>query len=200
MLVAVVSAAAPAAHVSAKQGETWYTGTQWIHSPKLFPAANFTLPDQRRKSVSLRQFRGKVVLLSFTSSVCTGQCPLVARGMYTIERALGPLSKHTVLLNVSVDPASDTRKSVYHFAKEMGWLPYTWHYLWSTRARELRVWKAYGVYDPPPPRVHKAHYDAIHLAVVAMVDQKDVVRGYFPYPFNAPHIARGVKDLVLGRR
>ncbi|HEY2653450.1 MAG TPA: redoxin domain-containing protein, partial [Solirubrobacteraceae bacterium] len=40
------------------------------------PAPDFTLTDQFGRSVSLRSFRGKVVILAFNDPVCTTVCPL----------------------------------------------------------------------------------------------------------------------------
>src|SRR5947209_15915823 len=89
-------------------GKTWFTGMQWQPEAKIVTAANFTVPDQQRHPVSLSQFRGRVVLLTFTSSVCKQQCPLGGRAVTVAERRLGALARRTVLLNVSVEPQTES--------------------------------------------------------------------------------------------
>ena len=191
--LALAHRAAPA---SPPSGLTWFTGTRWQPEPKVSWETNFTLPDQNRHLISLRRLRGKVVLLSFTSSVCKSQCPLVGRELSLSERFLGSLAKRTVIVNVSVEPETDTRRTVYHFAREVGWLPYRWHYVWASRKKMKPIWAAYYVYVQAPPRSAKANQDVKHLAAMAMIDPEGRIRGYFAYPFLPHQIAAGVKHLL----
>jgi cytochrome oxidase Cu insertion factor (SCO1/SenC/PrrC family) len=96
---------------------SWFTGTQWQAESHVFRAPAFALPSQSGKTVSLRGLRGKVVLLTFTSSVCKGQCPLIGRAAATADRMLGPLSSRTVLVNISVDPEADAKSTVADFMR-----------------------------------------------------------------------------------
>jgi cytochrome oxidase Cu insertion factor (SCO1/SenC/PrrC family) len=187
------------AAASVSPGKTWFTGTQWQPEAKIVAASNFTVPDQSRQPISLTQFRGRVVLLTFTSSVCKQQCPLVGRALAVAERKLAALSRRTVLLNISVEPETDTRNAVYRFAREVGWSAYNWHYLWTARPKMKPIWRAYYVYVQTPPKTHKASLDVQHLAALALIDQAGRIRGYFSYPFVPAQIARGVRDLLQGR-
>lgn len=184
------------ADVTAQTGNTWFTGVRWQPASQVFHAANFRVPDQQRHPVSLRQFRGKVVLLSFTSSVCRQQCPVIGRAMATTERLLGPAASQTVLLNVSVDPEADTKRTVMHFAHKMGWMKYHWYYLWTSRSRMKPIWKAYGIYVANPPPIYKPGLSIVHTAATAMIDQDGHVRGFFGYPFLPGQLAHGVQHLL----
>jgi protein SCO1/2 len=184
---------------SAQSSPTWFTGTDWQPIPKLQMAADFSLPDQARRTVSLREFRGKVVLLTFTSSVCKQQCPIIAREVTATERMLGPQERQTVLLNVSVDPEADTRQTVRHFARTMGWLPYDWYYLWAPRRQMQHVWDGYYLYVPPPPPIYKPGVSVIHTAALVLIDQRGRVRAYLSPPFLPSGLARGVHDLLEGQ-
>jgi len=186
-------------HVAAEKSlpsNPWFTGMSWMHSPKNWIAPNFTLPDHRGQQISLAQFHGRVTLVSFTSSVCKQQCPLVGRALATVDRQLGPLAKKTVLLNVSVDPEADTLKTVNHFARKMGWTPYTWYYVWAARSKMRPIWRAYDVYVPNPPPILKPGKSVIHLAAVAIVDQTGNIRGFMSYPFVPSALAGAVRDLL----
>lgn len=163
---------------------------------KPYVARGFTFRDQLGKSVSLKQFSGKIVLLSFTSAVCKQQCPLIGKAVARTERLLGGSSSQTVLLNVSVDPEADNRRVVNKFAVEMGWNAYRWYYVWGRRTAMKPIWKAYGIYVPTPPPIYKAGRNLVHTAATALIDQQGHVRGFFPYPFLPSNLATGVKDLL----
>ena len=68
------------------------------------PAPNFSLTDERGHLVSLRSFRGKVVLLAFNDSECTTICPLTTTAMVDARRALGRASSSVALLGVDANP------------------------------------------------------------------------------------------------
>ena len=50
------------------------------------PAPDFTLTDQFGRRVSLRSFRGQVVILAFNDSECTTVCPLTTTAMLDAKR------------------------------------------------------------------------------------------------------------------
>ena len=76
------------------------------------PPKDFTLRDQDGHSVSLRDYRGQVVVLTFMYSTCQDTCPVTAT---TIRGALDDLGHDVPALAVSVDPAHDTPDSAEAF-------------------------------------------------------------------------------------
>jgi cytochrome oxidase Cu insertion factor (SCO1/SenC/PrrC family) len=56
-------------------------------------APDFTLVNQFGQPMSLSQFRGKVVLLSFDDALCTTVCPLTTQEMLQAKRLLGAPGK-----------------------------------------------------------------------------------------------------------
>jgi protein SCO1 len=76
---------------------------------------NFTLLNQSDRSIDLKQFRGKVVVMTFIYTRCplSDFCPRMSRNFATIDKTLQSdpaLYKDTHLLSVSFDPAYDTPK------------------------------------------------------------------------------------------
>ena len=74
---------------------------------------DFTLRNQDGRTIHLRQFRGKALLITFIYTRCPmpNFCPLVTRNFATINKTLATNSKlhgKTQLLSVSLDPAYDT--------------------------------------------------------------------------------------------
>jgi len=69
------------------------------------PPQDFRLRDQDGKAVSLRAYRGRVVVLTFMYTTCRDTCPLTAT---QIRGALDDLKAPPPALAVSVDPVNDT--------------------------------------------------------------------------------------------
>ena len=69
------------------------------------PPQDFRLRDQDGKPVSLRSYRGRVVVLTFMYTTCRDTCPLTAT---QIRGALDDLKTPPPALAVSVDPVNDT--------------------------------------------------------------------------------------------
>ena len=68
-------------------------------------APGFALTDQSGTPVSLRQFRGKVVVLAFVDSRCTTVCPLTTVSMTEAVGMLGPAAaRHIQLLGIDANP------------------------------------------------------------------------------------------------
>jgi len=98
------------------QAQPDYRPAMQYHVPAPGDAVpDFTLLDQSGKTVGLKQYRGKVVLLTFIYTRCplSDYCPRMSRNFAQIDAALAEdkrLYAATHLLSVSFDPAYDTPK------------------------------------------------------------------------------------------
>ena len=73
-------------------------------TPLSRPAPGFTLTDQLGQPVSLRSFRGRVVLLAFNDSECTTICPLTTTAMLQAKTMLGTAGARLQLLGIDANP------------------------------------------------------------------------------------------------
>jgi protein SCO1 len=138
-------------------------------SPPDIPARDFTLRDEDGKEVSLRQYRGKVVVLTFMYSTCQDTCPVTAT---TIRGALDDLGHDVPTLAVSVDPVNDTPDNAEAFLLKRGLSNGRMHFLLGTRAQLAPVWKAYGI--QPQGKGFE------HTARVLVLDKEGRQRVAFP--------------------
>lgn len=129
----------------------------FTHTPSLqgddlggTPAPNFTLTDQNGAQVSLAQFRGKPVILTFLYTHCPDACPLTAERLHEAMLALGPDASKIGVLAVSTDPVGDTMSAAQHFSQTHNMQNY-WHYLIGTRAQLSPVWNSYSIYVQNQP-------------------------------------------------
>jgi protein SCO1 len=134
------------------------TGFDGAALPAGIVAPSFTLTDQRGRSISLDQFRGRVTLLTFLYSTCGAACVLIAQ---QIRGALDELRDPVPTLIVSANPRADTPASVGRFLGEVS-LTGRVHYLTGPPSRLRRIWRAYRVI--PASAGRKAF--ALHASVL----------------------------------
>src|SRR3954451_478062 len=142
--IARSSSAAPATRVA-------NTGTPATLNRNLDPgtplsavAPGFTLTDQFGKRVSLRSFRGKVVVVSFNDPECTTICPLTTTALLRAKKLLGPAASNVELLGIGANPEKTEVKWVRAYSQAHAMLR-KWRFLTGSLPELKRVWRAYGI-------------------------------------------------------
>jgi cytochrome oxidase Cu insertion factor (SCO1/SenC/PrrC family)/thiol-disulfide isomerase/thioredoxin len=107
-------------------------------------APDFRLTDQFDEPVSLRSFRGKVVILAFNDSECTTICPLTTSAMVEAKAMLGPAASRVQLLGIDANPTATQVKDVRSYSELHG-MVHAWHFLTGTLPALKQVWKAYKI-------------------------------------------------------
>jgi len=113
-------------------------------SPLSAVAPGFTLTDQFGKRVSLRSFRGKVVVVSFNDPECTTICPLTTTALLHAKKLLGPAASQVELLGIGANPEATEVKWVRDYSRAHGML-HKWRFLTGSLPELKRVWRAYGI-------------------------------------------------------
>ena len=149
------------------------------------PPRDFRLHDQDGRPVSLRQFRGRVVMLTFMYTTCRDTCPLTAT---QIRGALDDLSHPVPALAVSVDPVNDTPERAREFLFRRGLGHDRMRFLLGSRAQLRPIWRSYGV------RPQGKAFD--HTAYVVLIDRHGRQRVGFPVAQLVPEdLAHDVRRL-----
>ena len=85
------------------------------------PMPDFTLTTQADAPLRTVDLRGKVVLVSFVFTTCSGSCPATTHRMSQVARTLadqGLLRDDRVrLLSITLDPARDTPEALRNYMK-----------------------------------------------------------------------------------
>jgi protein SCO1/2 len=131
-------------------------------------APDFKLRDERGRRVTMREYRGRPVVVTFLYSHCHDTCPIQAQ---QIKGALDQLGHDVPALAISVDPARDTPKSVARFDAEQG---VTGRLRWVLgRESQLRpLWDGYHTTSELPSQEH--------LARLVLVDKRGLQRIGYP--------------------
>ena len=85
-----------------------------FQDPEMAP--DFTLVDQNHQTVTLRDLRGKIVLLFFGFTNCPDACPATLGTWSKVYDLLGEKSEHIRFIMITVDPERDTPE---HLAKHL---------------------------------------------------------------------------------
>lgn len=119
------------------------TGFHGARRPPDARAADFRLRDADGKPVTMADYRGETVVVTFLYSTCEDTCPLTAQQIRGALDDLGQADSVPVLA-ISVDPAGDTPARVRRFLVEQR-LAGRMRYLIGTDVELEPVWDAYGI-------------------------------------------------------
>jgi cytochrome oxidase Cu insertion factor (SCO1/SenC/PrrC family) len=108
------------------------------------PAPDITLVNQFGQPMSLSQFRGKVVMLSFEDSECTTVCPLTTASMLEAKQMLGAAGNQVQLLGVDANPTATSVADVLAYSRVHGMVN-QWDFLTGSPAQLRAVWNEYHV-------------------------------------------------------
>ena len=185
LLVAVASGCGSSGSSATTEGTTTTTGSQASTTsefaaplapatPTVAPA--FTLNDQFGKPVSLADYRGKAVLLTFLYVDCPDVCPLISAALRSTLDRLGPASRKVQVVAISVDPIGDTPKAVRAYLSARGVL-HRFEYLVGSKARLAPVWARYHI---ATQRDAKLKREVGHTGIVFGIDAAGRERTYYP--------------------
>jgi cytochrome oxidase Cu insertion factor (SCO1/SenC/PrrC family) len=108
------------------------------------PAPDITLVNQFGQPMSLSQFRGKVVMLSFEDSECTTVCPLTTASMLEAKQMLGAAGSQVQLLGVDANPTATSVADVLAYSRVHGMVN-QWDFLTGSPAQLRAVWNEYHI-------------------------------------------------------
>jgi protein SCO1 len=133
--------------------------------PAGISAPGFTLRDQDGDRVSLSEYRGRVVLLTFLYSTCGDTCVVIAEQIRGALDELGEAhARLPAVLIVSADPTADSPAHIKRFLGEVS-LSGRAQYLTGSLTQLRSVWQAYAI---KPASVGASKFD--EYAPVLLLD------------------------------
>ena len=156
-------------------------------------APGFTLTDQYGRAVSLADFRGKAVVLTFMDSHCTDICPLTSREFIAAHHELGADAAKVVFVAVNVNQFHLRIADVAAWSREqqldsIG----SWYFLTGPLSRLRAVWRSYDVTVIPRGK----NGDVIHAGLVYYIDPRGTER--YVSVSMADHTSKGAAYLPPG--
>ncbi|HEY0717865.1 MAG TPA: SCO family protein, partial [Streptosporangiaceae bacterium] len=109
------------------------------------PAPDVTLTNQFGQRMSLRQFRGKAVVIGFVDSECTTVCPLTTLAMLQAKQMLGKAGNQVQLLGIDANPQAIATSDVLGYSRVHNMVN-RWDFLTGTLPQLQAAWKAFHIY------------------------------------------------------
>jgi protein SCO1/2 len=147
-------------------------------------APDFALADERGRPVSMRQFRGRPVAVTFLYTTCEDTCPAQAQ---QIKGALDQLERPVPALAIAVDPPRDTPARAREFLAKYD---LAGRMRWALGSREQLepVWRGFAIQEQLPAREHQAR--------IVLVDREGYQRVGFPADQATPErLAHDLREL-----
>jgi protein SCO1 len=153
-------------------------------------APGFSLTDQFGKQISLSQFKGKPVVVTFMYTHCPTVCPLIAEKLHTVMQGMGSDAQKVGILAVSVDPKGDTLAAAMNFSQQHRMTNY-WHFLIGTQNQLSPVWTAYAI---DAQKVSAS--TSMHTSVLYLIDKTGHERVLLDQNFTTAQMTTDLKTLL----
>src|SRR5206468_3549143 len=132
----------------------------------------FALTSQDGAPVTLADFRGKVVAVTFIFTLCSSTCPVLTPMMSAVQDRLGPdFGRKIAFVSITVDPERDTPEVLKLYAQAFGANPAGWSFLTGNPQDIKDVTRRYGVYA-----AKAENGDVDHTFLTSIVDRNGILR------------------------
>ncbi len=118
------------------------------------PAPRTVLVDSAGKPFDLASLKGKVVLVSFVYTTCTGVCPGTTQAMVRVKNALKEAElwgSSVAFVSITLDPSRDTADVLNRYAKLFRADDSAWHFLTGPPADVASVIADWGMWVKTGP-------------------------------------------------
>jgi cytochrome oxidase Cu insertion factor (SCO1/SenC/PrrC family) len=109
------------------------------------PEPDVTLTNQFGQPMSLKQFRGKAVVIAFVDSECTTVCPLSTLAMLQAKQMLGKAGNQVQLLGIDANPEAISAADVMGYSRAHNMVN-RWDFLTGTLPQLKAAWKSFHIY------------------------------------------------------
>ena len=154
---------------------------------------DFSLTGPEGKTVSLEDFRNKVVLIYFGYTFCPDVCPITLSNLKLLMLSLEEKAEDVQVIFISIDPERDT------YQKLKDYVPYfhpTFIGLTGSEADLASVAKKYQTFYLKQKVESEAGYLMAHTDVVILVDQNGRYRGRYKSKYDLDKLTTDIRWLL----
>src|SRR5689334_13890504 len=164
--------------------------------PTIGAAPEFSLTSQDGTRASLRDLRGKVVVVTFIYLSCPDICPMLTDKLARVQDELGPdFGTKVAFVSITIDPERDTPAALQDYARSFQVDLAGWSFLTGPPADVLEVAHRYGV-----AVVKQADGAIDHTLLTTLIDRDGTIRvQYLGFRFDEEEFRRDLLSLVHER-
>nr|WP_315197766.1 SCO family protein [uncultured Flavobacterium sp.] len=143
---------------------------------KYHTIADFSFINQNGKTITQKEYEGKVYVADFFFTTCGSICPKMTTNLVDVQKAIKNNPK-VKLLSLSVFPETDSVPALKAYAKKYGVIDPKWNLVTGDK-KEIYTMarKSYLAVKMGKP---EELYDMVHTENFVLVDQKRRVRGFY---------------------
>jgi len=143
---------------------------------KYHTIADFSFTNQNGKTITQKEYEGKVYVADFFFTTCGSICPKMTTNLVDVQKAIKNNPK-VKLLSLTVFPETDSVPALKAYAKKYGVIDSKWNLVTGDK-KEIYTMarKSYLAVKMGKP---EELYDMVHTENFVLVDQKKRVRGFY---------------------
>jgi len=156
VLMSLLAAIGAVLVATRQSGDASTTPKSKFDGPTMPPglrAANFSLLDQNGQRVTMSQYRGHVVILTFIHSLCHDACPFMVEQIKGALNDLPNYGRGVPAIGISVEPGEDTRANRVRFLVKHE-MNARLAFVNGPRPAMRQVWHAYAIQPVQGPIDH----------------------------------------------
>lgn len=143
---------------------------------KYHKIADFSFTNQNGKTITQKDYEGKIYVADFFFTTCTTICPIMTNNMVEVQKAIINNPK-AMILSFSVLPDQDSVPVLKKYALEKGVVDSKWNLVTGNKE------EIYGIARKSYLAVKTANasemYDMVHTENFVLVDAKKRIRGFY---------------------
>ncbi len=137
------------------------------------PVPKFQLTDQNNKTISNKDYDGKVYVVEFFFSTCPSICPIMNKNMVDIQNDFFG-NPNFGIVSISIDPENDTPQVLKTHAEMLGAKSANWHFLTGDKKYIYEIAnKGFNLYAGENSKVNGGFE---HSGLFALIDKKGNIR------------------------
>lgn len=133
---------------------------------------SFALTDQNGKTITDKDYKGKVYVVEFFFSTCPTICPKMNQNMLKLQDAFYGKPDFGIA-SITINPEHDTPQVLKEHADQLGVKHYNWHFLTGKRDYIFDLAKQFKLYAGTNPNVPGGFE---HSGLFALVDKDGNIR------------------------
>lgn len=146
-----------------------------VYKGENFTVRDFSLTNQNGQTVSLKDWKNKIVVADFFFTHCPLVCPKMTNNLKKVQAAF-PGKKNLLFNSFSVDPVRDSVAQLALFAKKLG-VSGDWNLLTGEKALIYRL--ARKSFSIAANDGDGGEHDFIHSDKLVLLDSQHRIRGYY---------------------
>jgi protein SCO1/2 len=163
------------------------------HQKKYHKIANFSLTNQKGKTITQNTYKDKIYVADFFFTTCQTICPIMTDHMVEIQKEIID-DPDVMLLSHSVTPEIDNVAQLKRYAEKKGVNAKKWNLVTGDKKEIYKL--ARKSYLAVKDNGDGGPFDMVHTENFMLIDKKRQIRGFYDGT-NAEDIDRLLEDIQI---